>query len=64
MQVFLLQIVEGGCELDVYVHNSLSEMFAKCGSIVEARRVFHSMAIQNMMWLHVVPELWDVTGNG
>jgi hypothetical protein len=64
MHVFLLQIVEGGCESDVYVHNSLNEMFAKCGSIVEARRVFHSMAIQNMMWLHGVPELWDVTGNG
>jgi hypothetical protein len=46
------------------VHNSLNEMFAKCGSIVEARKVFHSMAIQNIMCLHGVPELWDVTRNG
>jgi hypothetical protein len=28
MHVFLLQIVEGGCESDVHVHNSLdNEMF-------------------------------------
>jgi len=62
--VILLRIVEGGCESDVYVHNSLNEMFAKCGSMVEAGRVFHSMAIQNMMCLHRVPEFWDVTRNG
>lgn len=62
--VILLRIVEGGCESDVYVHNSLNEMFAKCGLMVEAGRVFHSMAIQNMMCLHRVPEFWDVTRNG
>jgi hypothetical protein len=63
--VILLRIVEGGCESDVYVHNSLdNEMFAKCGAIVEARKVFHSMAIQNKRCLHGVPELWDVTRNG
>ncbi len=61
MHVFLLQIVEGGCESDVYVHNSLdNEMFAKHGLIGQAWRVFHSMSVHNMMWLHGVPQLWDV----
>jgi hypothetical protein len=61
MHVFLLQIVEGGCESDVYVHNSFDdEMFAKHGLIGQASRVFHSTSIHNMMWLHGMPQLWDV----
>jgi predicted membrane protein len=30
------------------------------GLIGQAWRVFHSMSIHNMKWLHGVPKLWDV----
>ncbi|KAH9551807.1 hypothetical protein CY35_09G032400 [Sphagnum magellanicum] len=37
------QIVQYGCESDVFVCNSLVDMYAKCGSIEDARRVFNRM---------------------
>jgi hypothetical protein len=32
------QLIQSGCESDVFVCNSLVDMYAKCGSIVEAWR--------------------------
>jgi pentatricopeptide repeat protein len=37
------QLVQSGCESDVFVGNSLLDMYAKCGSIEEAWRVFNKM---------------------
>jgi pentatricopeptide repeat protein len=37
------QLVRSGCESDVFVCNSLVDMYAKCGSIEEAWRVFNKM---------------------
>jgi pentatricopeptide repeat protein len=32
------QLIQSGCESDVFVCNSLVDMYAKCGSIVEGWR--------------------------
>ncbi len=37
------QIIVSGCEADSYVGDSLVDMYAKCGSMEEAWRVFNSM---------------------
>ncbi|CAK9870038.1 unnamed protein product [Sphagnum jensenii] len=34
------QIIHSGCEADVFVGNSLIDMYAKCGSMEDAQRVF------------------------
>jgi pentatricopeptide repeat protein len=38
-----VQIIENGCESDVFVGNSLVDMYAKCGSMENACRVFDKM---------------------
>jgi pentatricopeptide repeat protein len=47
-------MIEIGLESDIFVGSSLADMYAKCGSIEDAWRVFHKMPS-----LHVV-----VTGTG
>jgi pentatricopeptide repeat protein len=37
------QIIQGGCESDTSVGSSLIDMYAKCGSMEEASRVFNAM---------------------
>jgi len=37
------QIIKSGCESDVFVSNSLVDMYAKCGSIWDAQIVFNRM---------------------
>ncbi|KAJ7521184.1 hypothetical protein O6H91_19G042000 [Diphasiastrum complanatum] len=37
------QIVKMGLDTDIFVHNSLVDMYAKCGSMVDARQVFDNM---------------------
>jgi pentatricopeptide repeat protein len=34
------QIIQSGCESDVFVRSSLVDMYAKCGSLEDALRVF------------------------
>ncbi|KAJ7516340.1 hypothetical protein O6H91_22G054600 [Diphasiastrum complanatum] len=36
-------ILKAGCESNVFVANALIDMYAKCGSLVDARRVFDEM---------------------
>ncbi|CAM6067263.1 unnamed protein product [Sphagnum tenellum] len=43
------QIVEYGWDSDVFVMNSLVDMYAKCGSIEDARRVFNRMPSQDVV---------------
>lgn len=43
------QIIESGCELDVFVGSSLINMYAKCGSPDEGRAVFDKMPIRNVV---------------
>jgi pentatricopeptide repeat protein len=37
------QIIGSGCESDVFVRSSLVDMYAKCGSLEDAWRVFNKM---------------------
>jgi pentatricopeptide repeat protein len=43
------QIIECGWDSDVFVCNSLVDMYAKCGSIEEAWRVFNKMPSQDVV---------------
>ncbi|CAM6030174.1 unnamed protein product [Sphagnum balticum] len=43
------QIIRSGCESEVYVGSSLVDMYAKCGSIEDAQRVFDRMPIRNVV---------------
>jgi len=53
------QLIQTGCESDVFVGSSLVDMYAKCGSIEDAWRVFNKMPSENvvtwstMIWGHV-----------
>ncbi len=38
-----MQIIQSGCDLDIYVCNSLIDMYAKCGSLEDAWSVFNMM---------------------
>jgi pentatricopeptide repeat protein len=49
------QIIECGWDSDVYVVNSLVDMYAKRGSMEDAWRVFNKMPSQNMVtWTAVI----------
>jgi pentatricopeptide repeat protein len=43
------QIIESGLESQVFVGNSLIAMYAKCGSIEDAWRVFHNMPSRDVV---------------
>lgn len=44
-----LQISQSGCESDMFVASSLVDMYAKCGSIEDALRVFDKMPIRDLV---------------
>jgi pentatricopeptide repeat protein len=49
------QIVESSCESDDFVRSSLVDMYAKCGSMEDAQRVFNRMSSQNVvMWNAII----------
>jgi pentatricopeptide repeat protein len=37
------ELIQSGLELDVFVRSSMVDMYAKCGSIEDAWRVFNKM---------------------
>jgi pentatricopeptide repeat protein len=37
------QVIQNGCESNVFVGSSLVDMYAKCGSMEDAQRVFNKM---------------------
>jgi len=43
------QIIQSGCECDVFVRNSLVDMYAKCGSMEDAWRVFNKMSSREVV---------------
>jgi pentatricopeptide repeat protein len=43
------QIVESGCESDVFVGSSLVDMYAKCGSMEDAAKVFNKMTSRDVV---------------
>ncbi|CAK9190019.1 unnamed protein product [Sphagnum troendelagicum] len=50
-------ITQSSCELDVFVGSSLIDMYAKCGSMEDASRMFNKMASHNVV-------TWTATLNG
>ncbi len=43
------QLIQSGCESDVFVGSSLVDMYAKCGSIEDAWRVFNKMPSRDVV---------------
>ncbi|KAJ7546432.1 hypothetical protein O6H91_08G040200 [Diphasiastrum complanatum] len=43
------KIIQSGFECHIFVGNGLINMYAKCGSIVEARRVFNNMVARDVV---------------
>jgi pentatricopeptide repeat protein len=42
------QLIQTGCNSDVFVGNSLLDMYTKCGSLEDALRVFKNMPSQDV----------------
>ncbi len=49
-------IIQSGLKLDIFVWSNLVNMYAKCGSIEDAWKVFHKMPSQYvvMTWIAMV----------
>jgi pentatricopeptide repeat protein len=43
------QIVQNGCESDIFVGSSLFDMYAKCRVVEDAQRVFKQMKTRNVV---------------
>ncbi|CAK9263310.1 unnamed protein product [Sphagnum jensenii] len=43
------EIIQSGCEADVFVGNSLVDMYSKCGSIEDACKVFNNMPSRDVV---------------
>ncbi len=43
------QIIQNGCESDVFVRNSLVDVYAKCGSMEDAWRAFNKMSSRGVV---------------
>ncbi|CAK9193273.1 unnamed protein product [Sphagnum troendelagicum] len=49
------QLIQTGCESDVFVGSSLVDMYAKCGDIEDAWRVFNKMPSRNVVtWTSMI----------
>jgi pentatricopeptide repeat protein len=45
-------ITQSGCELDIFVGSSLIDMYAKCGSVEDASRMFNKIPSHNVVtWI-------------
>ncbi len=48
-------LIQSGCESDVFVGSSLLDIYAKCGSMEDAWRVFNKMPSQNVTtWMTMI----------
>jgi pentatricopeptide repeat protein len=45
----LKQIIQSGWDSDAFVGNSLVDMYAKCGSMEDAQRVFNNMQLHDVV---------------
>jgi pentatricopeptide repeat protein len=58
------QIIQFGCEDDLFVANSLIDMYAKCGNIEDAQRVFNRMPMHNVVSWTVMLQGHAMHGHG
>jgi pentatricopeptide repeat protein len=43
------QIIQSGCECNIFVESGLIDMYAKCGSLADARKVFNKMDARDVV---------------
>ncbi|CAK9219482.1 unnamed protein product [Sphagnum troendelagicum] len=49
------QLIQSGCESNVFLKNSMVDMYAKCGSIEDACRVFNKMPARDVVsWTVII----------
>jgi pentatricopeptide repeat protein len=58
------QIIENGCESDVFVGNSLVDMYAKCGSMEHACKVFNKMSSRDVISWNAILAGFAMHGHG
>jgi pentatricopeptide repeat protein len=58
------QIIQFGCEDDLFVANNLIDMYAKCGNIEDAQRVFNRMPMHNVVSWTVMLQGYAMHGHG
>ncbi|CAK9214564.1 unnamed protein product [Sphagnum troendelagicum] len=58
------QIIQSGCESDIFVGSSLVDMYAKCGSMEEAWRVFYRMPSHDVVsWTTILLDMYVKCGS-
>jgi pentatricopeptide repeat protein len=58
------QIISSRTELDTQLQNTLLNMYSKCGSMDDARSVFDSMKLRNVVTWTTMMQGYGTTGNG
>jgi pentatricopeptide repeat protein len=58
------QIVKSGCESNIFVGCSLVDMYAKCGSMEEACKVFNKMPLRNVVSWNAILGGFAMHGHG
>jgi pentatricopeptide repeat protein len=58
------QIIQNGLESDIFVGNSLVDMYAKCGSIGDAWRVFNKMPSRDVVTWNAILRGCVMHGHG
>jgi pentatricopeptide repeat protein len=58
------QIVKSGCESNIFVGSSLVDMYAKCGSMEEACKVFNKMPLRNVVSWNAILGGFAMHGHG
>ncbi|KAH8937689.1 hypothetical protein BDL97_16G041200 [Sphagnum fallax] len=58
------QIIQSGCNLDVFIGSSLINMYANCGSIVDSQRVFNEMPAHNLISMNSMLGGYAMHGEG
>ncbi len=58
------QTIESGCESDVFVGNSLVDMYAKCGSMEDACKVFNKMSSRDVISWNAILAGFAMHGHG
>jgi len=58
------QIIQHGCEFDIFVGTSLVDMYGKCGSVEDARRVFDNMPTRNVVSWNAMLGGYSLHGHG
>ncbi|CAM6094164.1 unnamed protein product [Calypogeia fissa] len=58
------EIIHSGCESDLYVSNSLVDMYSKCGSIEDAWAVFNKLPTRNVVTWNAMIQGYVKCGQG